>query len=108
MSVQVVRVSGPQSVTPVRVTNPPSSGGQPVVVETGRPIKLDDLTDVDGATAAPAGSTLVKAEDGIYRGGTPDVVDWWSGDGPPPPVIPGASPGDLYFDRLGKGLYRLT
>lgn len=106
--VTVVQVRGARTVTPIPIGERPSTGpGDPVVTGVLRPAILDDLNDVQGAAQAPVGATLVKGSDGQYRGQFADPVDWWSGDGPPPPVIPGASPGDLYFDRIGKGLYRL-
>lgn len=39
-------------------------------------------------------------------GGEPQ--EWFSGDGPPPSAIPGASVGDIYIDRLTGNLYQLT
>lgn len=108
MSVQVVQVRGASTVTPVQLGDRQPAGGAPVITGVLRPAVLDDLTDVDGAGTAQPGATLVKGYDGRFHGAFPNATDWWSGDGPPPPVIPGASPGDFYFDRIGKGLYRLT
>lgn len=39
--------------------------------------------------------------------GSPDVAEWFSGDGPPG-VVPGASLGDLYVDQLTGDLYYLS
>jgi hypothetical protein len=104
----VVRVGAPTTVTPVRVGQSPSPTSGGTVTGTTRPTLLDELGDVEGATAAPIGATLTKGGDGKFHGRLPEAVDWWSGDGPPPLVIPGASPGDFYFDQVGKGLYRLN
>lgn len=100
---RVVSVGEPTTVTPVRVG---AAGG------VAGPVSLDDLTDVDGADLAPAGSVLVKESDGVYRAqlggaGSMEQVDWFTGDGPPPALIPGAGPGDFYVDRLTGWLYRL-
>lgn len=35
------------------------------------------------------------------------MVGWWEGDGPPPLVIPGAAPGDMYYDRVGNTFSQL-
>ncbi|HEV2931015.1 MAG TPA: hypothetical protein VGW74_20220 [Propionibacteriaceae bacterium] len=35
------------------------------------------------------------------------MVGWWEGDGPPPVAIPGAAPGDMYYDRIGNHFYQL-
>lgn len=35
------------------------------------------------------------------------MVGWWEGDGPPPEAIPGAAPGDMYYDRIGSDFYQL-
>lgn len=36
-----------------------------------------------------------------------NVVGWFAGEGPPPPVIEGAGPGDMYIDTLDGRLYQL-
>ena len=36
-----------------------------------------------------------------------DIVTWFEGDGPPPLVIPGASPGDMYHDNTDHRFYQL-
>jgi hypothetical protein len=103
---KVVPIGGSSTVTPVRLGDP---DGRPVPIVTGiqRPTELDDVADVNGTASAPIGSVLTKTDSG-WTGRPPEITDWWSGEGPPPPVIPGASPGDLYFDTVGKGLYRLV
>lgn len=35
------------------------------------------------------------------------MVTWYEGDGPPPLVIVGASPGDMYYDRVGNTFSQL-
>lgn len=35
------------------------------------------------------------------------VVDWFTGQGPPPAVIVGAGPGDMYVDTLTGMIYQL-
>lgn len=35
------------------------------------------------------------------------VVDWFTGEGPPPAVIEGAGAGDMYVDTLTGQLYQL-
>lgn len=104
--IQVVRVGAASTFTPVHVGQAPPSPAD-VVVGVNRPTVLEELGDVEGASAAAEGAVLTKVS-GTWRGLPPEVQDWWTGDGPPPPVITGASPGDFYFDRIGKGLYRLV
>lgn len=103
-SPRVVRIAAPAAITPVSLG--PTGGG------LSGPVSLDDLVDVDGAELAPPGSVLVKESDGVYRAqlggpGSTEQVDWFTGEGPPPPVIPGAGPGDFYVDSLTGWLYRL-
>lgn len=106
--VRAVRVGGPTSFTPVRVGPTAAPGGDAgVVLGVNRPTLLEELGNVDPVATAPDGAVLTK-RGGTWRGLLPDHPDWLVGDGPPPPVIPGASPGDMYLDRIGKGLYRLT
>lgn len=35
------------------------------------------------------------------------LVDWFSGDGPPPDSLIGSGPGDMYVDNLSGTLYQL-
>lgn len=108
---KAVRIGNPRTITPVRMGDP--TPGTPVVVGAGHgAATLDELRDVDGAAAAPTGAFLVKDPDGQYRGrlvsgGGGEQVDWFTGQGPPPAVIPGAGPGDMYIDTLTGWLYRL-
>lgn len=100
---RVVRLAAPTTVTPVNLGQAGTGGGAS---------SLDDLLDVDGAELAPAGSTLVKESDGVFRAqlggpGSMEQVDWFTGEGPPPALIPGAGPGDFYVDSLTGWLYRL-
>jgi hypothetical protein len=104
----VIRVGGSRTVTPIRVGDDGPDGGPPTAVGVTRPADLADLGDVEGTDGAPVGAVLTKVGARAWTGRPPEVTDWWSGEGPPPLVIPGASPGDLYFDTVGKGLYRLT
>jgi hypothetical protein len=80
---------------------PPGQGG--AVSE------LDDLVDVTDASAGSPGTVLRKAVDGQWRPAfvQTEPVTWWQGDGPPPLVIPGASPADMYWDRVARILYQL-
>lgn len=100
---RVVRLGSPRTVTAVNIGPAGAVGGAS---------KLDDLTDVDGAELAPTGAVLVKESDGVYRGqlggpGSTEQVDWFTGEGPPPALIPGAGPGDFYVDSTTGWLYRL-
>lgn len=112
---RAVNIGPPTTITPVRAGAAPSSLTAVTVGGAGGfagPVALDDLTDVDGAALAPAGSVLVKESDGVYRAqlggtGSTEQVDWFTGEGPPPPVIPGAGPGDMYIDTSTGWLYRL-
>lgn len=38
---------------------------------------------------------------------THPFVDWFSGEGSPPPVVPGAGPGDMWIDTATGALYQL-
>lgn len=80
---------------------PPGQGG--AVAE------LSDLQDVTETGQGSPGTVLRKGEDGQWRPAfvQTEPVTWWQGDGPPPLVIPGASPADMYWDRQGRVLYQL-
>ncbi len=72
MSVEVVEVGAPGGVMTVHI-----GGAAAGVVGVGVPVgasQLDDLTDVDGATAGLTGHTLVKASDGQWRPAAPPAA----------------------------------
>jgi hypothetical protein len=50
----------------------------------------------------PPGATGPQGEDGAAH-----LVTWYEGHGPPPPVIPGSSPGDMYHDLDGHTFHQL-
>jgi len=85
--IPTVRVTppGPASVATVPVAGAPGEG-----VATLGP-RVDELEDrVDELEAAP-----------------PVAEQWFSGEGPPPAVIPGAALGDMWINTLTGDLYRL-
>ena len=65
MTVRVVRVGATQAVTTVRVGDSTVTGA--ALISGVGAVKLDELTDVDGATAATVGAVLVKQSDGTWR-----------------------------------------
>lgn len=74
----------------------------PVVV--GPPVELADLVVADDVEIQP-----------IYLGPVASLpvvqinnVAVWTGVGPPPPVIPGAAPGDMYLNSTNGDLYILS
>jgi hypothetical protein len=95
------RLPPPQApgVKLVAVTGPAGSG-----VETLGP-RVDELElQVDALEVSEVEQDIRLAA----LEATPPVAEkWWTGEGPPPAVISGASPGDMYIDQLTGTLYRL-
>lgn len=71
---------------------------------------FDTLRDVNPVDRS-VGDILAVGQDGKLGYFPPSAAvsapNWWSGDGPPPDVIVGASPHDLYYDRLTGDVYIL-
>lgn len=70
MTIEVVRIASSTKVRAVEVA--PASTERPVVIGGGglAAKKLDDLTDVEGATAGAVGQVLAKAANGMYSPAT--------------------------------------
>ena len=97
---------GPESssTTPVphrnelEITAVPGSEDTPLVVpDAGFSPPLPVASPTNRNAIIPSLDKLVSLE----RAGL------WTGEGPPPDYIPGASPGDEYIDTLTGDLYRL-
>lgn len=85
--------------------DPPDPGPPPV--NPGPYLKRSELEVPNGiATLGPDG-ILKLAQRPPSEGGTGEPAEWFSGDGPPPAVIPGAALGDIYVDRLSGDIYQL-
>lgn len=101
-------VDVPNSATPVDVYDvaiPPPDPGDPPV-NPGPYVMRSELSIPNGvATLGPDG--ILKLAQRPPTEGTPEPAEWFSGDGPPPAVIPGAALGDIYVDRLTGDLYQL-
>lgn len=87
---QVVRVPGASPVRVVQVTAAPSAGGGAR--------SLDELSDVEGATAALPGQVLAKTADGSWR---PTTLA--AGSGPQSYLHEQASPSTVWLITHGLG-----
>ena len=80
------------TVPTVLVVSTPDDGAMTVVTEQ---------TVVTVTASGPQGPPGPSGPPGEAQ------VDWFSGEGPPPSVIQGAGPGDMYIDTLNGQLYQL-
>lgn len=90
--VDTITISPPQPPDP-----PPAPGAYVMRAELARP----------GGVATLGSDGLLKTAQRPPGVGSAEVAEWFAGDGPPG-VVPGASAGDLYVDRLTGDLYYLS
>lgn len=94
----------PTATVLVPVAGPQGPKGDPGDADD---FALSALTDVDAPAEQPG--FLARDIDGVVRPHpAADLYSrWHTGDGPPPTFLPGARPGDLYFDQAAGRLYQL-
>jgi hypothetical protein len=81
------------------------------VQDTTSTVTVSNPKDGPPGPAGPAGQSGPEGPQGpagpTGPPGEAPLTTWFSGDGPPPEAIPGASVGDLYYDATNHVFYQL-